>query len=68
MILGPSLGTESFVESLERLLACSLEPKKLQPKTRERDRCTGDLFSEGNRIEQAVPVEIGDAPQITDRD
>jgi len=46
---GRPLGTDAFVESLERRLARSLKRKKPGPKTRERDCCTGDLFGEGER-------------------
>ena len=41
------LGADSFVESLERLLARSLKRQKPGPKIQERDRYTGDLFSDG---------------------
>jgi hypothetical protein len=45
---GRPLGADSFVESLERLLARSLKRQKPGPKTQERDRYyTGDLFSDG---------------------
>jgi hypothetical protein len=43
------LGPDSFVESLERLLARSLKWKNPGPKTRERARTAGDLLSEGGR-------------------
>ena len=46
---GWPLGQDSFVEFLERLLARSLTRKKPGSKTRERDRTTGDLFSEEGR-------------------
>ena len=47
---GRPLGADSFVESLERLLAWPLKRKKPGPKGRERDTYTGDLFSAGNGI------------------
>lgn len=47
---GRPLGPDSFVESLERLLARPLKRKKPGPKGRERDTYTGDLFSAGNGI------------------
>ena len=46
---GRPLGADSFVESLERLLARSLKRKKPGPKGRERDTYTGDLFREGKQ-------------------
>jgi putative transposase len=46
---GRPLGADSFVESLERRLARPLKRKKPGPKTRERDRYTGDLFSDGEQ-------------------
>ena len=46
---GRPLGADSFVESLERRLARPLKRKKPGPKTQERDRYTGDLFSEGEQ-------------------
>jgi len=46
---GRPLGADAFVESLERLLARSLKRQKPGPKTQERDRYTGDLFSDGEQ-------------------
>jgi putative transposase len=43
---GRSLGPDSFVEPVERLLARSLKRKKPGPKSRERDIYTGNLFSD----------------------
>jgi putative transposase len=44
---GRPLGSDAFVESLERRLARSLKRKKPGPKTQERDRYTADLFGGG---------------------
>ena len=44
---GRPLGSDAFVESLERSLARSLKRKKPGPKTQERDRYTADLFDRG---------------------
>ncbi len=44
---GRPLGSDAFVESLERRLVRSLKPKKPGPKPREMDLRTGDLFAEG---------------------
>lgn len=41
---GRPLGSDGFVESLERRLARSLKRKKPGPKPQESDRYTGDLF------------------------
>jgi putative transposase len=46
---GRPLGSDAFVESLERRLARSLKRKKPGPKPQERHRYTGDLFGEGER-------------------
>ena len=46
---GRPLGSDAFVESLERHLARSLKRKKPGPKPQERDRYTGDMFGEGER-------------------
>jgi len=43
---GRPLGSDTFVESLERQLARSLKRKKPGPKRQERDPFTGDLFGE----------------------
>jgi putative transposase len=43
---GRPLGSDAFIDSLERLLARALKRKKPGPKTQARDRDTGDLFSE----------------------
>jgi len=45
---GRPLGTDAFVESLERRLVRSLKRKKPGPKTHEQDPYTGDLFGEGD--------------------
>jgi putative transposase len=44
---GRPLGSDAFVESLERRLARSLKRQKPGPKTQERDRYTADLFGRG---------------------
>jgi putative transposase len=46
---GRPLGADSFVESLKRLLARSRKPKKPGSQIQERDRYTGDLFSDGEQ-------------------
>jgi len=46
---GRPLGSDAFVESLERRPARSLKRRKPGPKPQERDRYTGDLFGEGER-------------------
>jgi putative transposase len=46
---GRPLGSDAFVESVERQLARSLKRKKPGPKPQERDRHTLDLFGEGER-------------------
>ena len=46
---GRPLGSDGFVESLERQLARSLKRKKPGPKPQERDRYTADLFGERER-------------------
>jgi hypothetical protein len=49
---GQPLGSDAFVESLERRLARSLKRKKRKkpgPKTQERDRYTADLFGGGEK-------------------
>ena len=43
---GRPLGSDTFVESLERQLARSLKRKKPGPKPQKRDPFTGDLFGE----------------------
>lgn len=46
---GRPLGSDTFVESLERQLARTLKRKKPDPKRQERDPFTGDLFGEEKR-------------------
>jgi putative transposase len=48
---GRPLDADSFVESLERLLARSLKRKKPGPKSRERDIYTATCSARGDRIE-----------------
>jgi hypothetical protein len=57
---GRPLGADSFVESRERLLAGSLKRKKPGSKTHERDRYTGDLFSDGAAESSTLPRESDD--------
>ena len=52
---GRPLGSDAFVESLERQLARSLKGKKPGPMPQEPDRYTGDLFGDRERNE----VNIG---------
>jgi len=46
---GRPLGSDAFVESLERRLARSLKPNKPGPKPQQRDRNTLDLFDDAKR-------------------
>jgi putative transposase len=46
---GRPLGSDAFVESLERQLARSLKRKKPGPKPQQRDNSTLDLFGNATR-------------------